>query len=61
MLQTWILVIFMATSLNTDSGTAGVTEEFTSKEHCMQAGTALVKNATDKRYISVLTWGCFPK
>lgn len=59
-MQTFILIIVLATSPVGQSGAAAVQVEFTSEARCMSAARALVDDATRRRNY-VLTWGCFAK
>lgn len=60
MMYAYILVVFLSTSIRGDSGISAASVEFLTKETCMSAGNALVKQAEDRgAYISA--WGCFKK
>lgn len=59
-MQTFILIMFLATSSDYKSGTGGISQEFNTKETCEIAGKALVDQA-QKRNNFVLTYGCFKK
>jgi hypothetical protein len=55
----YILILFMATQ-SSQTGGAGISAEFSSKENCEVAGKALAKSAHERRNY-VLTYGCFAK
>lgn len=59
-MNTFILIMFMATSKYYDSGAAAISQEFNTKTACEAAGQSLAINA-HKRYAHVTTWGCYSK
>lgn len=59
-MQTFILILVLSTSSSGQSGSASVTQEFSTKEKCLSAGALLIGSIA-QRGNYVLTWGCFPK
>ena len=59
-MNTFILIMFVATSTSSQSGAASVTQEFSSYERCMVAGAMIVADV-ERRRNYVLSWGCAQK
>lgn len=57
-MNTFILALVLASSSHNYGGAASVVVPFTTKELCMQAGDALIKQAQERNNY-ILTWGCF--
>jgi hypothetical protein len=59
-MQTFILILIVATGSHSYSGSTSVTEEFTTREKCIVAGKSLATDLVRKgNYL--LTYGCFAK
>jgi hypothetical protein len=56
----FILIMFLATTSNSNSGTGGIAAEFNSKQACEAAGRGLYESSYERGNY-VLTYGCFPK
>lgn len=59
-MNTFILIIFMATSDVNAAGAASVSQEFNTETACKVAGQSLTDTAYKRRNY-VLSWGCYSK
>ncbi len=59
-MQTFILIIVLATGSSSQAGATTVQVEFASEARCLAVGKALVEDVRNRRNY-VLTWGCFAK
>lgn len=59
-MNTFILIMVMATSNYHNSGAAAISQEFNTEVACKAAGQSLAINV-HKRHAHVISWGCYPK
>lgn len=59
-MNTFILIMFMATGGHYQSGISSISQEFNTESACKTAGQSLAINAHN-RHAYLMTWGCYPK